>query len=212
VRSPKYLAVGFAIILLDVSAVVGFRVMRPTPPPFQGNPAKTMGPADAPVLIVEFSDYACPFCADLNRTLNELQKVYPTQLRRIHKQFPLASHPHALKAAEASECAADQGQFWPYSDRLFAEVKDWNIDEIDPSPKLILMADKLGLDHARFQQCLESGAKTAIAMEDKRDGKRLLVEGTPVLLLNGTRVLVKRSLEDLKAVVQDALDEQKKGS
>ncbi len=174
------------------------------------NPAKSVGPADASVFIVEFSDYACPYCASLNVVLNDLQKAYPTQLRRIHKHFPLVSHPHALKAAAASECAADQGQFWLMSDKIFATQSEWDVDGVEPSGKFVDMAEGLGLDRGRFQQCLASGTKEPIAMADKRDGKRLLVEGTPVLLLNGTRVLTERKLNDLRAVVQEALDEGKK--
>jgi len=211
-RSFKYLAVGAAIVLLDVAAVVGFKMMRPIPPPFDVNPAKSAGPADAPVLIVEFSDYACPFCADLHLVLDDLQKAFPTQLRRIHKHFPLVKHPNAFKAAEAAECAADQGQFWLMSDKLFKTTEEWDLEKVDPSPKFVEMAGSLGLDRARFQQCLDSGSKAAVALADKQDGKRLLIDGTPTILLNGTRVLTERTIEDLTTVVQEAIDEGKKGS
>lgn len=145
--------------------------------PFLGNDS-------AKVTIVVFSDFQCPFCKKGEDTL--MTGVYPQYngtIRIYFKHFPLTQiHQFAQKAAEASECAADQGKFWEMHDLLFA-----NNNKLD-SDSLKKYAVELGLDSEKFNQCLDSGEKAAVVNADMKLGESLGVRATPTFYINGKKL------------------------
>ena len=147
-----------------------------------GAPAK--GRADAPVTIVEFSDFQCPFCArHVRDTIPLLHKEYidTGKVRYVYRNLPIESiHRHAVKAAEAAACANESGKFWPIHARFFA-----NQQSLAPG-QLAGHAAAAGVDTAAFQQCLSSGRFTAKVRKDISDGSALGITGTPAFLVGRT--------------------------
>ena len=146
-----------------------------------GAPAK--GPEDAPVTLVEFSDFECPYCGRFYPTLKLLEQNYGDELRIVYRQFPLTNlHPDAWKAAEASLCAQEEGKFWQMHDRMFEHQ-----EELD-TPALTRHAVAIGLDREEFEECLASGRHSDRVQADLDEGRSVGVEGTPALFVNGIRV------------------------
>ncbi len=147
--------------------------------PINGRP--TRGPENAPITIVEFTDYECPYCRRyVNETYPSIQANHGDEVRYVIRNFPLRSiHPHAQKAAEAAECAYDQGRFWEYHDKLFEEAPALQV------VKLKEYAGELGLNEAAFAQCLDSGSKEPIVEADFQDAVALGLRGTPGFFVNG---------------------------
>ncbi len=140
--------------------------------------APRLGPANAPVQIVEFADYECPYCQKVNDDLGRLREQFGNQVSIVYKDFPLPMHPLAAKAAEAAHCAGDQGKFWEYHDSLFTTKRLQTSD-------LRQQATNLKLDLPRFEQCLNSGEQTADVKKDAAEGQRLGLQGTPSFFVNG---------------------------
>jgi len=162
-----------------------------------GEPSR--GPANAPVTIVEFSDFECPSCAKLEPILHKLEDHYGDKLRLVFKQFPLHIHPHARKAAEASLCAHAQGKFWPFHDALFADQKALEIEDLQAK------ADAVGLDPTTFFDCLTSGDQAEAVRQDIREGTIVGASGTPALYINGRVVTGNVSYESLAATIDEEL-------
>ena len=140
------------------------------------------GPAEAPVTLVEYGDFECPYCGAAHLILKKVQQVMGDQLRFVFRHFPLTQiHPHAEGAAEASEAADAQGQFWEMHDLLFANQR-----ALDPLP-LTEYAEELGLDKHRFVRELEGHVYHDRVREDLMSGVRSGVNGTPAFFINGVR-------------------------
>lgn len=139
----------------------------------------TLGNADAPVLIEEFSDYQCPACANISPQLEAVVKRNPDIARFNYYHFPLSQHQRAFPAAEAAECANDQGKFWEYSAFLFKNQNNLTDDAFKS------FADKLKLDRTAFDECLESGSKKSMVKADLYEGRRRKVSYTPSIFVNG---------------------------
>lgn len=168
-------------------------------------PAKIQGAADAPLFIVVFSDFACPYCNNVRQTLSQVQAAFPKDLKILFKHFPLERiHPTAMPAAEASECAADQGRFWAYHDKLFDAVDEW-WSEKDPKPLFIGYAATLGLGVDEFSQCLNSGQKKAVVEANRKEGRHLFVNATPTCLLNGKKIITRHEPGFIKGLVEREL-------
>ncbi len=161
--------------------------------------AHRLGPADAPVQLVVFSDFQCGFCRELAPILRRLQEEFPGKVAVVFCHFPLAGHPRAFPAAIAAECAGEQGAFWPFHDQLFAA--NGNLDEAS----FLAVAAALGLDQARFAACLHSERPRQQVEANMREGMQLGLEGTPTVFLNGRRVEGPLSHDDLVRRIKEAL-------
>lgn len=164
-----------------------------------------LGQENAPVTIVEFTDYQCPFCGrHFTSTMPQIKKEYidPGKVKYYVRDFPLTSiHPQAQKAAEAARCADDQNAFWKYHDTIFenqqtlseANLKKWAVD--------------LGLDAAAFNDCLDSGKHEQAVKDDLAAGTKLGVNGTPGFFINGRPVKGAQPFESFQKIVDQALAE-----
>jgi protein-disulfide isomerase len=167
-----------------------------------GYPAR--GPATAPVTIVEFSDFECPFCGRLFPTLKAVENIYLDRVRIVYRQFPLRRiHPLAQKAAEASLCANEQGRFWEMHDSLFGDQEHLTVDALKAR------AVELKLDTAAFNACLDSGKKVAAIDKDIADGAKAGVTGTPTMFINGRMMVGAQPYAQIQAVIEEELQRQK---
>jgi protein-disulfide isomerase len=142
--------------------------------------APRRGPASAPVTIVEFSDYQCPFCKRAQATLAQIASRYGDRVAFVFKDYPLDDlHPQARSASEAARCAGDQGKFWAYHDLLFASSPAFAGDALKTA------AEKVGLNPEAFETCLQSKKNAAKVESDRQQGENLGVNGTPAFFVNG---------------------------
>jgi len=144
---------------------------------------QTRGAADTPIVIVEFSDFQCPYClrhhVETQPVLDE-QYVDTGKVRFVFKHFPLPNHPQAPAAGVAAECASDQGSFWEMYELLFANVNAWSVS--DPTPVFVDLANQLELDTDAFTACLQDEAIAARVAADLTDGAQY-VQGTPTFII-----------------------------
>ena len=157
----------------------------------KGNPS-------AVVTIVEFTDFECPSCARQHPVLERIVSEFGDRVRLVVRDFPLSQHANARKAAEAAEAAREQGKYWEYVGVLFRNQSALDVD------KLGQYATELGLDRARFDASLASGKFAEKVQRDVMDGRKLGVNGTPALYVNGKRIS-DNSYENLKSAVESAL-------
>jgi protein-disulfide isomerase len=158
------------------------------------------GAVDAPVTLVEYGDYECPYCGRAYPIVKAVQKAIGPRLRFIFRNFPLSeAHPNAANAAEAAETAGEQGKFWEMHDTLFEHQK-----ALRPRD-LVAHATRLGLDSDRFQRELESHAHVERVREDFMSGVRSGVNGTPTFFINGERHDGSWDFEDLVAAIEEAI-------
>jgi protein-disulfide isomerase len=157
------------------------------------------GPAKAPVTLVEYGDYECPYCGQAYPVVKALQERLGKQLRFVFRNFPLSeAHPHAEHAAEAAEAAAAQGKFWEMHDHLYE-----NQDALDDED-LVGYAKALGLDVPRFVREMEEHRYAERVREDFRSGVRSGVNGTPTFFINGARHDGPFDLGSLLAAIEEA--------
>ncbi|MCA9951795.1 MAG: thioredoxin domain-containing protein [Anaerolineales bacterium] len=149
--------------------------------------AYSIGDPNAPVQIIEFTDYQCPFCSRYySQSYKQIKEKYVDtgQVYYVFKDFPLTNiHPQAAKAAEAARCAGDQDSYLEMHDMLFEKQAEWN-NQPTANQLFINYATDLGLDSASFQQCLDSGQHTAVVNADLEEGSGLGVSGTPAFFIN----------------------------
>lgn len=156
------------------------------------------GKTHAPVTIVEYADYECPYCQQVQPVLAQIEKSYAGQVAFVYKDYPLPMHPHAQKAAEASRCAEAQGKYWEYHDLLYAD-KQLEI------PGLKESARKLKLDENAFSTCLDSGAAMKSVKETADEGQSLGIQGTPTFFINGRYYNGALTLDRMRAAVEEEL-------
>jgi protein-disulfide isomerase len=162
------------------------------------DPAK--GPADAPVTIITFSDFQCPYCSRVNPTLARLKDRYGDSIRVVFRDFPILQiHPQAAKAAEAGACANDQDKFLPMHDLLFANQSRLDVASIKQH------AATLGLDAAVFEKCLDSGKYEAEWKKDSEDAQKAGVQSTPAFFINGRPVVGAVPYEQFVEVINEEL-------
>lgn len=166
----------------------------------EGAPFK--GPADAPVAVVAFSDFQCPYCSRLVPILEQLHQQYPTQVKIVFKQFPIRSHKFSEKASRATIAAAEQGKFWPFHDLVFKNYNRLNDKKIEE------IRDTLDLDADKFEKTMAADATQKRIDQDLEDGKAAGVRGTPTLFVNG-KMLRNKSLIGMRHAVEEALNRVK---
>jgi protein-disulfide isomerase len=159
------------------------------------------GPDDAPVLIQEFADFQCPYCGKFAlQTYPKIKEAYGDQVRFVFRDFPLTQiHGSAQKAAEAAQCAADQGLFWEYHDLLFENQAA--LSESD----LRRYAEDVGADTGEFNDCLDSGKNAREVLMDMQDGQKSGVSGTPAFLINGLLLSGAQPFEQFQLAIDQAL-------
>ena len=157
------------------------------------------GPTNAPVTIVEFSDFQCPYCGREYPVIERLMKEYDGKLRLVFRHYPLDFHPFAQKAAEAGACAQDQGKFWELHDKMFSNQGKLAVADLKGYAK------SLGMDATKFDKCLDSGEKKALVDDDLKAGSAAGVNGTPAFFINGIFVNGAQPYEHMKQAVDREL-------
>jgi protein-disulfide isomerase len=162
-----------------------------------------LGPADAPVTMIEFTDYQCTFCKRyFELRYPFLLEEYGDKLKYVVLHFPLSQiHPQAEVAAQAAECAGDQGKFWEYHNVLFQNNTALGRQD------LFRYAELLGLDMGRFEQCLVSGEKAQVVYDNMVEAVKAGVTGTPTFFVNGRILVGAQPLAIFKAHIEQALQE-----
>ncbi len=160
--------------------------------PVRGNPK-------APVTVVEFSDFQCPFCARARPVVQQVRDTYGDKVRWVFRHFPLSFHASAEKAGEAAACAQEQGKFWQMHDRIWADHTKLAIADLKAD------AAALGLDVAAFDKCLDSGQTAARIERDQEEGAGYGVSGTPAFFVNGRLLSGAQPFEAFQQVIDDEL-------
>jgi len=156
------------------------------------------GPKNPKVLIIEYADYECPYCQQIQPALDKLEADFKGKVALAYKDVPLPMHAHAAKAAEASHCAAAQGKYWEYHDVLSA-TKQLDL------PQLKDHARGLGLNAAAFDKCLDSGEKAQIVKDYVTEATALGLQGTPSFFINGRFISGIQTYEKLREIVEEEL-------
>ncbi len=171
------------------------------PPRFKvaiaGRPS--LGPSNAPVKMVEFADFQCPFCGRAEPTVNQILKTYGNKVELIYVNFPLPIHPYAFQAAEAAECAMRQGKFWPYHNALFANQSKLDVKDLKA------LAGKVGLNSKEFDTCFDEGKSKQAVERDVQEGQKLGVTGTPSFFINGRLLVGAQPFGAFKKIIDQEL-------
>ena len=156
------------------------------------------GPADATLILVEYADYECPYCQQVQPTLDQLETAFKGRIAFAYKDLPLPMHPHAQKAAEASQCAGLQSKYWEYHD-LLLKTKDFDV------PQLKSHARQLGLETAVFDKCLDSGERAGAVKSSQDEAQKLGLQGTPSFFVNGRFFSGSMSYDQMRQMMEDEL-------
>jgi protein-disulfide isomerase len=160
----------------------------------------SVGSASAPVTLIEFSDYQCPYCGRVEPTLKRLRATYGDKIRFVWKDFPLTQiHPQAFKAGEAAHCAGDQGKYWELHDVLFSKQSELQPDDLKRH------ALTLGLKTDDFNQCLDSGKHAERVRDGVAEGGQLGVNSTPTIFINGRRFSGAQPYDVFAAAIDEEL-------
>lgn len=160
----------------------------------------TMGKKGAPVTVVEFSDYQCPFCSRARPTINQIVEAYPNEVLYVFKDFPLSFHKDAQKAHEAAHCAGDQGKYWEMNKEIFANQKALSISDLKGYAK------KIGLNMSKFDKCLNENKYEKSVQASIQEGAQAGVSGTPAFFVNGVLISGARPFADFKQAIDSELN------
>jgi protein-disulfide isomerase len=166
-----------------------------------------LGRPEAPVVIVEFSDFQCPYCARFaQQTFPQLKREYidTGKVRLVFRDFPLSFHQNAALAAEAAQCAHEQDRFWEMHDRIFAGQGEW-AGSANASQLFTSYAEGLGLDKERFRECLSSGRYREEVQKDFKDGTSYGVTGTPTFFINGIKLVGAQPFSSFQQAIESEL-------
>ncbi len=163
----------------------------------EGTPS--MGPADAPITMVAFSDYQCPFCHRAQETVEELLEKYEGKIRFVHRDYPLDFHKGAMPAARAARCAGEQGEFWGFHRNLLAKLTDFSTAD------LTSRASHLSLDMEKFETCFNSDRYTEEIQASFAAGRNIGVTATPTFFINGRRLEGAKPLEEFQELIEEEL-------
>jgi protein-disulfide isomerase len=161
------------------------------------------GPANAPIEMIEFSDFQCPYCQRATPTVKQVLDTYGNRVRLVYRNYPLPNHPNAKPAAEAAQCANEQGKFWPYHDRLFAVPGKLSDADLKQS------AAELGLDTGKFNTCFDGHKYQSVVDADVQAGVAAGVSGTPAFFINGRALMGAQPFEEFKRIIDEELELKK---
>jgi protein-disulfide isomerase len=192
-------------LLLSLRRKAGIRITLPAvEPPILAVTTHNdpyLGPESALVTIVEFSDFQCPYCQQSVSVLKELRRLYGEKIRLVYRDYPGPNHPYAPQAAEAAQCAGEQGKFWEYHDLLFdrqSSGKGWDF---------VALAKEVGLQQETFDTCLESGRFREEITKDLQDGLKLGVTSTPTFFINGRPLVGAHPLATFQTLIDGLLEQ-----
>ena len=167
-----------------------------------GAPSK--GSVDAPVILVKFEDFHCPFCKEAQGTLGKIAARYGERVRIVHKDYPIDSlHPQARLAHVAARCAHAQGKFWAYHDLLYAAAPKASPEDLKS------FAQRAGLELKQFEACLSSGKYAELIAADIAEGTKAGVTGTPAFFINGRLIGGAQPLEQFVRVIDEELGQRR---
>ena len=167
-----------------------------------GSPSK--GSASAPIEIIEFSDFQCPFCLRADPTVQQVLSTYGDRIRFVYRHYPLPNHPAARPAAEAAACANEQGKFWQFHDALFkspAKLSDADFKQ---------HAADLGLNTAQFNACVDTHKLKSVVDTDLKAGEAAGVNGTPAFFINGRVLSGAQPFDAFKKIIDEELEAKKR--
>ena len=162
-----------------------------------GHPS--LGAKDAPITMVEFGDFQCPFCRASENSVKEVRAKYGNKLRIVYMDFPLGIHEHAMDAANAARCAGEQDKFWQYHDAIFADQSKLAPADLKAS------AAKLGLDKKKFGACLDKAKYQPQIQQDMAEATKLGVTGTPTFFINGREITGAQPAQKFEDVIDDEI-------
>jgi protein-disulfide isomerase len=159
----------------------------------------TLGPKNAPITMIEFADFQCPFCKRSEDAVKAVHDKYGDKVRLVFMDFPLSFHPHAMPAANAARCAAAQDKFWQFHDALFADQS-----KLEPAD-LKATAKTLGLDTAKFNACFDKNQYSQAIQKDLEEGHKLNVTGTPTFFIDGREIVGAEPTENFENIIDQEL-------
>lgn len=160
-----------------------------------------VGNKNAKVVLIEYTDFECPFCLKHFETMKKIKDTYGDKIKVVARHFPLSFHVNAEKAAEAAECAGEQGKFWPMYDALFAANAAKNMSVVQWKNE----AKKIGLNTTKFNECLDSGKYANKIASEIASGSAAGVDGTPATFINGQLVSGALPFEQFKTIIDGLL-------
>lgn len=190
-KKAKYFLTG---VILTGLLTAGILLIQKSRPPVvfsnieSGTDSKSKGPLEAPVRIVEYSDFQCPACRMAEPVITKIMSDYPGKVYFVFRHFPLSGHRWSAMAHQAVECANREGKFWPYHDRVYAQQAQWAA-MANPSEAFLSYAKELGMSIDAFASCMANEKVRSEIMEEKQKGEALKVESTPTFFVNGERVV-----------------------
>jgi protein-disulfide isomerase len=198
---------------LQKTQTLGATNTAPTPFPLvkdlQQGHLPLLGNKNAKVLVVEFSDFQCPFCEKyFTETHKQLKEAYidTNKIAFAYRHYPLTSHNLAQMAGEASECANEQNKFWEYHDLLFNKQETWSQLTTETAPATFTeYAGELELNTEQFQNCLTTGKDKQLVISDMEDGNKAQVDGTPTFFVNGKRIIGAVPFSELQKAIEEEL-------
>ena len=189
-KKKIYFATGPVLFLSLVGSVLLLRALGPKIPSTGLESLRAKGPKEAPIQIIEFSDFQCPACRTARGKLAELFKQYPGLIRLVYFHFPLEGHRWSPLAHRAAECASFQKRFWPYHDRLYAEQEVWSKNPDPPLEAFLNYAKETQVaDLNEFVRCLADPQADKLILQEKEAGLSLGVRSTPSFFVNGDLVV-----------------------
>jgi protein-disulfide isomerase len=188
----------------SLRATADVSVHMSPPPTFRANvgmEGPSRGAVDAPITIVEFEDFQCPFCKRAQDTLEPVLARYKERVRMVHRDLPLRTlHPASWKAHEAGRCAEEQGKFWEYRALLYKNAPAASPQELSN------YASQAGLNVSDFTKCLDSGKFNAVVQKDEDEANRLGIQGTPVFFINGRLLSGAQPESEFVRIIEDELN------
>ena len=190
-----------AQFLTELSAKSDVKIMLEPPRVAITIPASapSMGPTDAPIVMVEWSDYQCPFCKRAAPTVTQVINEYKGKIRFVFRDYPLPFHKQAMPASLAAHCAEDQGKFWEYHNNLFDVAGD--LSDAD----LTKRASELSLDLTKFSACMQSKQDEAAINAAYNDGAAVGVTGTPAFFINGRMLVGAQPIDQFRSIINEEL-------